>query len=121
MIATFDPIRLLASEAQGVRFARNLLFFPIVLPLGLRQEIDTSQCGFLTTPCYSARISGPRVKLFTQDGATNGLPSGSLFMYLVDGLVQIVNPRPEQIHRQVLLIVQFLFPATEGLMRPCSV
>lgn len=47
--------------AQG--FNRPL--FPFILPVGLQAEIDTTECGFLTTPCYSARIAGPRVKQYT--------------------------------------------------------
>jgi hypothetical protein len=33
-------------------------------------------------------------------------------MCLVDGLVQIVNPRPDKFNAQILLIAQFLFPET---------
>jgi hypothetical protein len=47
MIATCAPSQLVPSKAQGVSLARNLLFFPVVLPFGLKQEIDTSECGFL--------------------------------------------------------------------------
>jgi hypothetical protein len=114
LIATCAPRQLVPSKAQGVSLARNLLFFPVVLPFGLKQEIDTSECGFLTTPCYSARISDPRVKLFTQEGATKDeAGSGAFsFMCLVDGLVQIVNPRPDKFNAQILLIAQFLFPET---------
>jgi hypothetical protein len=50
---------------------------PFILPIGLEAEIDTSQCGFLTTPCYSARIDGPRIKSIARPGAGLRVALGS--------------------------------------------
>lgn len=87
---------------------------PVILPFGLEAEIDTGECGFLTTPCYWARISGPRVKEFTSDpGEPDGSP-GVTFSFLVDGLVQIVDPLPDKFRVQVLLIVAVAFRGQEG-------
>jgi hypothetical protein len=33
--------------------------------IGLTAEVDTTQAGFLTTPCYSLRIDGPRTTVVT--------------------------------------------------------
>jgi hypothetical protein len=118
MIAPFNPVQLLNSDTGrsfAAQIVRSLAFFPIILPFGLQAEIDTAQCGFLTTPCYSARISGLRIKPFTLPDNPNDTAGSQdfSFTFLVDGLVQIVNPLPNKFTAQVLLIAQLLFPETE--------
>jgi hypothetical protein len=117
MIAPFDPDQLLASIDRifTARLVGSLVFLPIILPFGLQAEINTAQCGFLTTPCYSARISGLRSKPFTLPGNPNGTTGDGdfSFTFLIDGLVQIVNPLPNKFTAQVLLIAQLLFPDPE--------
>lgn len=96
-IAPPDPETLASAIVERGRAA---FMFPVILPIGLQAEIDTTQCRFLTTPCYSARISGQRVQQFSNQEMT--------FTFLVDGLLQITNPRPNQFTAQVLLIAQWL-------------
>lgn len=74
-----------------------------ILPCGLTADIDTAAAGFLTTPCYSARIEGPRVNLITM-AAEN---------HVVDGLVNIRNPTPKGFTIDVLLIAQLFSAAPE--------
>jgi hypothetical protein len=116
MITSFEPAQLLASDTAKnfvANLTRNLMPFPVILPVGLEAKIDTSQCGFRTPPCYSARISGQRVKQFPPDSDdTTGAQEFS-FTFLIDGLVQIVDPRPDSFTVQVLLIAQLLFPDME--------
>jgi len=38
------------------------------MPFVLQAEIDTSEAGFLTPPCYFARLEGPRLLQVLQDG-----------------------------------------------------
>jgi hypothetical protein len=84
-LGTDDGKKLLAAISQGG------IFTPFILPMGLMATIDTSECGFLTTPCYSARIEGPRVRDHR---------------FVLDGLVQIVDPQPTRFTINVLLVIQ---------------
>ncbi|PYP89332.1 MAG: hypothetical protein DMF61_03715 [Blastocatellia bacterium AA13] len=108
-IGTFDAD---AMDFQG--FIR-LLFsgLPMILPVGLQAVIDTSSCGFLTTPCYNARISGPRLKQFeapAPGGNTiESSEAGSILIpFIADGQIQIVDPSPTSFTVNVLLMVQTL-------------
>ena len=65
IIAPLDFGNVVGSDqgrAMVTQFASSLMFMPIVLPIGLMTVVNTTECGFLTTPCYSARIVGPRVR-----------------------------------------------------------
>jgi hypothetical protein len=77
-----------------------------VSPIGLTAKIDTSDAGFLTTPSYTARIAGPRIKQVNVAMAT-----GQTINVAVDGLIQITDPRPESFTVFVLLLVSLLLPA----------
>lgn len=70
-----------------------------ILPCGLTADIETTSAGFLTTPCYSARIEGPRLNLIASAEQA----------HVIDGLVNIRNPTPRGFTIDVLLIAQ-LFP-----------
>src|SRR5262249_31117710 len=111
MIVTFEPEGIIAaghSEALN-----RLRICPFISPIGLQAEIDTSQCRFLTTPCYSARISGPRIKQITtsSDMGPQVFVPGQTFTIVIDGLVQIINPLANKFTVQVLVLVQLLLPA----------
>jgi hypothetical protein len=109
-IAIFEPERIFAGGDSGTLAFNRLAICPFISPVGLEAEIDTSQCGFRTTPCYSAHISGARRKQYTPpDEADN-----QGFSFLVDGLLQIVDPQPKKFTVQVLLLVQLLPPETTG-------
>jgi hypothetical protein len=127
-LAPLDFANLSASE-QGQQFLQafnvQIRFFPIIAPVGLQMTIDTSDCGFLTTPCYSARIAGPRVKQITDEileelKDVEGAPERGRqkkaatrkrqLSFIVDGLVQIVDSKPDRFTINVLLIGQVLLP-----------
>jgi hypothetical protein len=79
---------------------------PFILPFGLEADIDTKECGFLTAPCYWARIAGPRLKQLASGEDDAGRVT---VPFLVDGLVQVVNPLPDEFRVQVLLLIQIVF------------
>jgi hypothetical protein len=112
MIATFEPEGILADREA----LNRLRICPFISPVGLQAEIDTSQCRFLTAPCYSARISGPRIKQITtsSDAGPQVFVAGQTFTIVIDGLVQIINPLPNKFTVQILLLVQLLLPATDS-------
>jgi hypothetical protein len=91
-LGTDDGKKLFAAISQGA------IFTPFILPMGLMATIDTSECGFLTTPCYSARIEGDRVREQR---------------FVLDGLVQIVDPQPTRFTINVLLVIQPLLTQPE--------
>ena len=63
----------------------------------LRGEVDTRQAGFLTAPCYTARIDGPR--LLSAPGINGGT------QFFADGLVRIEDERPDGFVTSVRLVV----------------
>ena len=67
--------------------AQNLALFPVILPVGLQADINTAECGFLTTPCYTARIQGPRVRHFKSSSGTVEVD----FTAIIDGMPQIID------------------------------
>ena len=103
-------------------FGSAIRFFPFLFPVGLQMKVNTSECGFITTPCYSARIAGPRVKKITEDtikqlqdtdgggGGGNATTRRFQFNFIVDGLVEIIDPKPNEFTANVLLIGQLLLP-----------
>jgi hypothetical protein len=97
-----EPELIFASAESPVLAAVHTppLLSPVILPAGIQAEIDTSQCGFLTTPCYTARLSGTRVKQVTIE--LNERPI--VVTVLLDGLVQLVEPSPDKFTVQVLLL-----------------
>lgn len=88
-------------------FAEGLGFFPWVLPIGLSAVVDTSVCGFLNTPCYSARVAGPRLRRFTR--STQQGTQANIDIVL-EGFVQIVNPQPKSFVANILLMGQLIAP-----------
>jgi hypothetical protein len=112
LFAPLDPKETFSGD-EGARlvetFSLGLGFFPFVLPIGLVAKVDTSGCGFLNTPCYSARISGPRfrsfkrkVKLSQRDEAT--------IAFVFEGFVQIIDPKPTSFIANILLMGQLIAP-----------
>ena len=124
-IPNWDPLILAPPDPGAIggnrflsQIATVLAFVPIIFPIGLSAVIDTRECGFKTTPCYSARIAGQRVRRVPvpqqfdpNEGATLPLiiPTVDL-TFIIDGLVQVVDPKPDQFTINVLLIGQLLIP-----------
>jgi hypothetical protein len=94
-------------------FADGLGFFPWVLPIGLVATIDTSICGFLNTPCYSARIAGPRLRRFTRTIEINEQDVEANIEIFLDGFVQIIDPQPRSFTVNILLMGQLIAPNRE--------
>jgi hypothetical protein len=109
----FDSVESLGLAAGHTPF----LLSPVILPAGIQAEIDTSQCGFLTTPCYTARLSGTRVKQVTIELDERQI----VVTVLLDGLVQLVEPSPDKFTIQVLLLaaVSETIP-TAAFLRACE-
>jgi hypothetical protein len=93
-------------------FANGLGFFPWVLPIGLVATVDTSLCGFINTPCYSARIAGPRLRRFTRTIEINEEQVEAHIDIFLDGFVQIIDPQPRSFTVNILLIGQLIAPNT---------
>jgi len=125
----WDPLILAPPDAGAIgsnRFlteiATVLAFVPIIFPVGLSAVIDTRECGFKTTPCYSARIAGPRIRHVQVQqepdlSEGNTLPSvipNIILSFIVDGIVQIVDPKPDQFTINVLVIGQLLIPDADA-------
>lgn len=120
----FEPVEQVAL--QTLQYPNLFLgaLGPIVLPLGLKFTVDTDCAGFQITPCYSARIAGPRVvtinlvTLAEKAGILNqfGFPEeivNQLRKLLevnvyVEGLLEIVDPQPSKFDVQIALLVQLL-------------
>lgn len=103
-LTPFEPERALASRGR-----RDVLSFVFILPIGIQAKVDTSQCGFLTTPCYTVRIAGPRVHQI--EFPSTGAATVNVTV-IVDGLIQVLQPSPGEFTLNVLLMVQPLIPAT---------
>lgn len=71
-------------------------------PFFLTAEIDTSEAGFRSPPCYSADLRGPR-RLIAPTHATK---PPSMIQIFADGIVSIEKPTPTGFHVRVL---PFLF------------
>jgi hypothetical protein len=117
IIAPIDPVSFFAS-AGGEPVFRTLIsaltFLPATFPVGLTAVIDTSHCGFLTTPCYSVRIVGPRVRRQTISVEVNEVNRNLDLYFIIDGQVQITDPRPGRFTLFVLLIGQMLLTGREA-------
>lgn len=61
----------------------------------LTATIDTRSAGFLTTPCYSVRLDGPRVPLL----------EGEISRFTVDLAHSIVDPRPDRFQLEAAVLV----------------
>jgi hypothetical protein len=70
--------------------------------IGLMAEIDTTQAGFLTTPCYSLRIDGPRITVVTSGEVQTPI--------LIISSAAIQNPRPTGFTAEVIV---FPVPLTQ--------
>lgn len=118
MVAPLDP-RGFFSSAANIKVFQTLInaitFLPAVIPVGLTAIIDTSDCGFLTTPCYSARIAGPRVRRQSISVGGDSEFNRDFDLYVVlDGQVQISDPQPDRFTLFVLLIAQILLTGNEA-------
>ena len=113
MFAPINPAETFSSEdgADLVRcFSLGLGFFPFVLPIGLAATVDTSVCGFLNTPCYSARITGPRFRRFTRTIQLDEVATTANIDFVLEGFVQIVDPKPKSFIANILLMGQLIAP-----------
>jgi len=89
---------------------------PELLPFGLKARVETKAAGFVTTPCYSAHIRGPRIKSFepgeplTLTGAKGRavIAANQKVDFIIDGLLAIVNPQPQSFDLEVLLLAKTL-------------
>jgi hypothetical protein len=106
-LTAFDSNRALSSRARSAA-ASQFLSSAIILPIGIQAKVDTSDCGFLTTPCYTARIAGPRVQQIDLNVGDSTLK----LTVVVDGLIQIIEPSPQEFTLNVLLMFQVLLPAS---------
>ncbi|MDZ7268431.1 MAG: hypothetical protein ONB48_11915 [candidate division KSB1 bacterium] len=79
---------------------------PTIIPRDLSAKIETDAAGFVTTPCYSAHILGPRKKRVTVPAGEFG--TSSVVEIVIDGLVNIVDPQPKSFVVNVLLLAQSL-------------
>lgn len=110
-LAAFDVARI-DGEALSKLITAGVA---VVLPVGLQGEVDTSECGYLTTPCYSARIVGARVKHFVGFPTSEPPADAPVVLarrvdvpFIVDGLLQIVDPQPNKFTVNVLVMIQAL-------------
>ena len=114
-LVAFDLPKVLGSAGLKRlldQFRQAVVAFPFILPFSLKADIDTSECGFLTTPCYTARVAGPRVfrlPLDLGDGVTEEVP------IFAEGLLQIINSRPDHFEADVQPIIQLLAPFNVSL------
>jgi hypothetical protein len=114
LFAPINPAETFSSH-DGADLARTfslgLGFFPFVLPIGLAATVDTSACGFLNTPCYSARITGPRFRRFTRTIEINERSVVANIDFVLEGFVQIVDPQPKSFIANILLMGQLMAPS----------
>lgn len=113
LFAPINPEDTFSSQegAELVRgFSLGLGFFPFVLPIGIAAKVDTSACGFLNTPCYSARITGQRLRHFTRTIQINEQDVVANIDFVLDGFVQIVDPKPKSFIANILLMGQLIAP-----------
>lgn len=115
LFAPLDPNETFGSE-EGANlvqtFSLGLGFFPFVLPIGLMAKVDTSACGFLNTPCYSARISGPRFMSFKRTVKIRQQDVEATIAFVFEGFVQIIDPKPTSFIANILLMGQLIAPNT---------
>ena len=105
-LTAFEPQKALSARGRSAALA-SLLTSVVILPIGIQAKIDTSDCGFLTTPCYTGRISGERIHKIEID--IGGSPE--VLTVVIDGLLQILNPGPREFTVTVLLMFQALVPS----------
>jgi hypothetical protein len=113
LFAPIDPKITFSSDDVNdliQKFAQGLGFFPFVLPIGLATTVDTSTCGFLNTPCYSARVTGPRIRRFTRTISDGESSQTANIDIVLDGFVQIVDPQPKSFIANILLMGQLIAP-----------
>lgn len=89
------------------QFQQAIAAFPFLLPFSLRSKVSTSDCGFLTTPCYTARVAGSRVYRLPVENGEDPPVEVPVF---ADGLVQIIEPDPDSFVMDVQPIIQVLSP-----------
>ncbi len=66
----------------------------------LTAPVDTRHAGFLTTPCYTARIDGPRLI------DVSALAEADTDEFFVDGLISIEKTTPEGFDARVSLVTE---------------
>jgi hypothetical protein len=104
------------ASATAASFSAEV-FPAFISPIGLTATVDTSSAGFLTTPAYTARIDGPRIKQVN----TGGSGASNVLNIAVDGLIQITDPGAAQFTIFVLLVVDLLLPArATGSLTPLA-
>ncbi len=83
---------------------------PTIIARDLSATIKTDAAGFVTTPCYSAHIVGPRKKQVNTVPVISVVEfeSSSVVEIVIDGLVNLVNPQPKSFVVNVLLMAQSL-------------
>jgi hypothetical protein len=109
-LVAFDLPAVLTSNVLGGllrQFQQAVIAFPFVLPFTLRAQVDTTECGFLTTPCYTARVEGTRVFRFTVSDGEGASVEVPIF---AEGLVQILKSEPDDFVIDVQPIIQILTP-----------
>jgi hypothetical protein len=114
-LVEFDLTSVLSSSGFNrlrEQFQQAVTAFPLVLPFTLRADVDTAECGFLTIPCYTARVAGPRLFRIPSDDGEGAVVEVPIF---AEGLVQIVEPQPDRFLIDVQPIVQVLTPLTIAL------
>lgn len=87
---TMQPTRWEAWVAKGQTQAAD----DQQMPLGLTAKIDASRAGFLIAPCYSARVEGPRPKVFLPEELAEDRTSGTS-LAIIDSQVYVQDPRPD--------------------------
>lgn len=73
---------------------------PTIVRRTLTADINTGSANFIATPCYTARVAGPRIR---KTGTEIVLDS-----FIVDGLLNITKPEPKKFEIHVVLMVQSL-------------
>jgi hypothetical protein len=87
----------LPNGGPDIEASNNLQTFYQVIG-GIQADIDTTSGGFLTEPCYFARLNGPRFfELPSPDG------DGTSFVIL-DGLLHLINPTATGFTARVLVL-----------------
>jgi hypothetical protein len=71
----------------------------------LEAKVSTATAGFVNTPCYSARIDGPRLLTATVDGESRE--------FFAEGVLSIRDAAPDRFAASVLVLPFFSFGVAE--------
>ena len=114
-LVAFDLPKVLGSSGfkrLQEQFREAATAFPFILPFSLKAEIDTRECGFLTTPCYTAHVTGPRVFRLSADIGDGVKEEVPIF---AEGLLQIIESEPDHFIADAQPIIQVLTPFSAPL------